>query len=59
MLDAADGSALFVVGDRVGVEEGHSLLVGYRMMAADEVREAEAQAWSESMIADGLEGCDG
>jgi hypothetical protein len=31
------------------------LLAGYREMAADEEREAEASEWSEAMIGDGIE----
>ena len=36
-------------------QKSESLLAGYREMAADRDREAEAEAWSEALIGDGLE----
>ena len=36
-------------------QKSDSLLAGYRDMAADYEREAEAEAWSEALIGDGLE----
>jgi len=36
-------------------QENDVLLAGYREMAADEEREAEASEWSEAMIGDGFE----
>ena len=36
-------------------QKSESLLAGYREMAADREREAEAEAWSEALIGDGLE----
>jgi len=37
------------------LQKSESLLAGYREMAADREREAEAEAWSEALIGDGLE----
>jgi hypothetical protein len=36
-------------------QKADTLLAGYREMAADEEREAEASAWSEALIGDGIE----
>jgi hypothetical protein len=36
-------------------QKSDSLLAGYREMAADDQREAEAEAWSEALLGDGLE----
>jgi hypothetical protein len=36
-------------------QKSESLLAGYREMATDREREAEAEAWSEALIGDGLE----
>jgi hypothetical protein len=36
-------------------QKSESLLAGYREMAADRDREAEAEAWAEALIGDGLE----
>ena len=36
-------------------EKDKALLEGYRQMAADEEREAEATEWSEGLIGDGIE----
>jgi hypothetical protein len=39
--------------DRLRAEEANSLAAGYRSMARDREREAEAVAWTEGMIGDG------
>jgi len=36
-------------------EKDKALLEGYRQMAADQEREAEAMEWSEALIGDGIE----
>jgi hypothetical protein len=37
------------------LQKSESLLAGYREMAADHEREAEAESWSEALIGDGFE----
>jgi hypothetical protein len=47
--------AVLSAATNLSQRKSDSLLAGYREMAADREREAEAEAWSEALIGDGLE----